>query len=448
VTRETFEPSLASAGFAAADAASRAVMFAAAAARLASDTERPARWAWFVPGRIEVFGKHTDYAGGRSLVAAVPRGFAFVAAPRDDGRLRVIDARWGDEVELDPADRSLRYRGWKNYVAVVARRLARNFPGAPLGLDAAFVSDLPRAAGVSSSSALVVGLGTALVRRGGLEARPEWAAAIGSRLDLAGYFGAVENGLTFASLPGTSGVGTHGGSEDHTAILTGRADHVRAFRYLPVRHLGDARMPDSWRFIVMASGIQADKAGSAREHYNRASLTTRALLGAWNTVTGEAHATLGDVLVSRPGAAGDLARLVGQGGHGGYSASDLSARLAHFLAEDARVMDALGAFAAADAAALGRLARDSQSDADTLLGNQIPETRALAELALESGAFAASSFGAGFGGSVWAVAPAHQANTVRDRWRAAYLRHHPGVAEIDSFVTRPASGVAELQIAE
>ena len=30
----------------------------------------------FVPGRIEVLGKHTDYAGGRSLVAAVPRGFA------------------------------------------------------------------------------------------------------------------------------------------------------------------------------------------------------------------------------------------------------------------------------------------------------------------------------------------------------------------------------------
>ena len=32
--------------------------------------ERPRR-TFFVPGRIEVLGKHTDYAGGRSLVMAV-----------------------------------------------------------------------------------------------------------------------------------------------------------------------------------------------------------------------------------------------------------------------------------------------------------------------------------------------------------------------------------------
>jgi hypothetical protein len=30
---------------------------------------------FWVPGRLEVFGKHTDYAGGHSLVSAVPRGF-------------------------------------------------------------------------------------------------------------------------------------------------------------------------------------------------------------------------------------------------------------------------------------------------------------------------------------------------------------------------------------
>ena len=32
----------------------------------------PPAWRWFVPGRLEIFGKHTDYAGGRSLLAAVP----------------------------------------------------------------------------------------------------------------------------------------------------------------------------------------------------------------------------------------------------------------------------------------------------------------------------------------------------------------------------------------
>ena len=33
----------------------------------------------FVPGRIEVLGKHTDYAGGRSLLATTERGFCVVA---------------------------------------------------------------------------------------------------------------------------------------------------------------------------------------------------------------------------------------------------------------------------------------------------------------------------------------------------------------------------------
>ena len=40
-------------------------------------------YAWWVPGRIEVFGKHTDYAGGRALVCATtpkPRVTAHTSA--------------------------------------------------------------------------------------------------------------------------------------------------------------------------------------------------------------------------------------------------------------------------------------------------------------------------------------------------------------------------------
>ena len=42
----------------------------------------------FVPGRIEVLGKHTDYAGGQSLTCAVERGFAVSYSPRRDDRVR------------------------------------------------------------------------------------------------------------------------------------------------------------------------------------------------------------------------------------------------------------------------------------------------------------------------------------------------------------------------
>ena len=56
-----------------------------------------------------------------------------------------------------------------------------------------------------------------------------------------------------------------------------------------------------------------------------------------------------------------------------------------------------------DTAALGDLSAESQADAETLLDNQVQETVELVASARRLGAFASSSFGAGFGGSVWAL---------------------------------------------
>lgn len=38
--------------------------------------------AFFVPGRIEILGKHTDYVGGRSIITATEKGFCIVVAKR------------------------------------------------------------------------------------------------------------------------------------------------------------------------------------------------------------------------------------------------------------------------------------------------------------------------------------------------------------------------------
>ncbi|HKD91569.1 MAG TPA: galactokinase family protein, partial [Terriglobales bacterium] len=74
------EPSaqLAAAGLSGDEAAAKAPLFQTAEGELG----REAAKRWFVPGRIEVFGKHTDYAGGPSLVCAVERGFSVVACLR------------------------------------------------------------------------------------------------------------------------------------------------------------------------------------------------------------------------------------------------------------------------------------------------------------------------------------------------------------------------------
>lgn len=429
-----------------ADAASRAALVHRVVEGFSRRVGADPCWRWFVPGRIEVFGKHTDYAGGRSLLAAVPRGFGVAAAPRGDGRVRVIDVRYGTEVEIDPQDRTGALTGWASYVQVVARRLASNFPGADLGLDLAIASDLPRAAGLSSSSALVVGVGQALATRAGLAQRDDWRAQIGSVQDLAWYLGCVENGLDYRGLAGTAGVGTHGGSEDHTAILACRAEHLSQYRFVPVTHQGDVRMPGAWRFVIASSGVHADKAGSRRDDYNRASLATRALLACWNQIAPEPAVSLAAALADEASVARLLAAVRSGGAPAAYTPDALAARLAHFVAEDARVPAAAQAFASADAEAVGGLSRESQRQADEWLGNQVPETRALAAAAFDTGAWAASSFGAGFGGSVWALVAAADADQFAEVWLAEYRRRCPHAAGVEWFSARPGPALTAVPV--
>ena len=52
---------------------------------------------WWVPGRIEVLGKHTDYGGGRVLVCAVERGVTAEAEPGGD-RVRARTSVFPDDV--------------------------------------------------------------------------------------------------------------------------------------------------------------------------------------------------------------------------------------------------------------------------------------------------------------------------------------------------------------
>jgi galactokinase len=427
------------------EAESRARLVVRVSESLEETVHAPPVWRWFVPGRIEVFGKHTDYAGGRSLLAAVPRGFGVAARPRTDGRVHVMDVRYGARATIDPADDGSTLTGWASYVQVVARRFARNFPGAELGIDLAIASDLPRAAGLSSSSALVVAVSTALARRAGLPSRPEWRAEIGCVEDLAWYLGCVENGLDYRGLPGTAGVGTHGGSEDHTAILACRVGCLSQYRFVPVSHEGDIPMPPAWAFVIASSGVHADKAGSVRDDYNRASLATRALLQCWNDAADQPTRSLGAALCA-DGALARLRHLIAARTPAGYSASALATRLSHFAAEDGRVPEAARAFALADARTLGILSRDSQREADEWLGNQTPETRALAGAAFDTGALAASSFGAGFGGSVWALVPSSDAKAFTDAWLADYVRRCPARSGVEWFIARPGPALTEVAV--
>jgi galactokinase len=384
-------------------------------------------WRFFVPGRLEVFGKHTDYAGGRSLVAAVPRGFAVAALPGDGRRVVVVDTVSGERSEYDGCVPARQARSWHRYVATVVRRLAANFPAANLSTCIAFASDLPRAAGISSSSALVIAIAEALVARAELEADPVWRSAIRRAEDRAAYFGCIENGASFGPLGGDEGVGTHGGSEDHAAILLGRAGCLQQCSFAPLRVDRRVRMPEGWTFVIATSGVHASKTGGARADYNRLAAEASGLVSAWRT--------------RHPGDGRTLGELARGGDLGSFDVPPkLAARLQQFVAEDARVPEAAAALERGDVARVGELAAHSQRDAERCLRNQIPETIDLASIARGLGAAAASAFGAGWGGSVWALVPLAEAEDFLNRWQRAYRVRYPR-RDAAGFVSAPGDGV-------
>lgn len=398
---------------------------------------------WWVPGRIELLGKHVDYGGGRSLLVAVERGFHVIARPRADATVHVVDARTGSR--LDAAlDAALPHApgAWHDYPRTVLRRLARDFPAARTGADIVIGSSLPSAAGLSSSSALVIAMALPLIAFNNLREQPAWRAAIPDDDALAGYLGAVENGRGFGPFPADFGVGTQGGSQDHTAILRCAQDEVAQYRYLPVACEARIAFPAGWRLVVASSGVPASKGGAVQARYNALAAEVAALLAQWRAHEDPSAGSLLQALESAPDARERLARHLRTGG--GDSAP-LLARLDQFHEECAVLIPAAAAaIARSDPAGLGVAVARSQALAEAVLRNQVPETIALAAGARTLGAHAASAFGAGFGGSVWAIVGADDAERFAAAWRTQYLARFPGRrGRAEVFVTRAAGGARE-----
>jgi galactokinase len=407
------------------------------------------RRAFHVPGRIEVLGKHTDYAGGRSLLCAVERGFVVAVGPRADNVILIENADDGSRYSSDAARKA---PGWWRYASTVTERTARDFPRLRLGADIALSSDLPPDSGLSSSSALVVALFLALdaVRPFRLDER--YRNAIPNDETLAEYLGAVENGRPFGPLQteGGGGVGTHGGSEDHTAILCCRADTLSRYAFCPVRFEGMVPMPSGHVFVIAFSGVAAAKTGNALAQYNEASIATQEIVRLWNGWTYRNDATIGDALAAVPDAAARLRDIVRSSEPRGFTTARLSDRLEQFLVESCDITpQAFDALRNGDLAVFGRLVEQSQTNAERWLGNQTRETITLVRQARALGAVAASAFGAGFGGSVWAMVREDSADACVTEWRDAYAAEFPVAAQkAIFFITRAANGAAEIPLGD
>jgi len=118
----------------------------------------------FAPGRVEILGNHTDYNEGYVMPFALDRGTSVAGRQRDDRICRLVSSDFDglvefsvDDIVSDPA------RSWSDYPKGVL--WAFRSEGVHLtGWDGAIASDVPVAAGLSSSAALEVA--TALVLEG------------------------------------------------------------------------------------------------------------------------------------------------------------------------------------------------------------------------------------------------------------------------------------------
>ena len=353
----------------------------------------------------------------------------------------------GDPVTLCAGvDPGLELGHWGRYLQTVLDRLTLNF-GAGAAAHLSVSSDLPPASGMSSSSALVCATALALASLNGWDEDPRWIKSMPDRLSLAGYLAAVEGGRAWRDLPGTSGVGTRGGSEDHTGMLCGAQDRLLLAGFDPMRIDQTISFPAQWALVVGVSGVLAHKTGAALEDYNRGPSTVQAVLARWNESTGRTDATLAGAVRYLVGeatgeqAAGDpaLKDLLGLC-EPGYERQ----RIEQFLTESLVLVPAGARLIAAADPGVGEVLHRSQELADRGLCNQVPQTRLMVSLARQAGAIGASSFGAGWGGSVYALVRADDAEAFAAQWIGAYRDREPGAEQAAVIVTRPGPGACRL----
>jgi galactokinase len=399
-----------------------------------------------IPGRIELVGKHVDYAGGRSLTFATDLSLAVAATPRRDSVVSVRSAAHSDTVEVALDARAGDPRSaWGCYVAAVTRRIARDFPDFRTGVHIDVESNLPQSAGLSSSSALTVGVAMAILDANAAYESAEWMQLLSDPCALAEYFGAMETGAPFGPFAGDQGVGVFGGAQDHVAIVCAREAYCGVFKYRPAQLEQFVPWPKGYVIAVGVSGAEATKTGNARDQYNRTANSTRALLAAWNVGQAREDGSLADALASHPHAADGLRALAARG-VGEFTGAYLGPRLEQFMCEiDEIVPGVADALGRGDFERLGSLTDRSQHLAETALLNQVEETIALQRIAREEGAVASSAFGAGFGGAVWAMIKEDDSERFTSVWSARYRSRHPHRTGASQFhLTQPASAARRI----
>ncbi len=122
------------------------------------------------PGRVNLIGEHTDYNEGFVLPMAIEPAVTIACRGRDDSKVRLASTAFaGEVIEFSLTDKISRgHPNWANYPkGVMAGLIAAGIP--LVGMDALIDNTLPIGGGLSSSAALEIATGVALLALAGVE---------------------------------------------------------------------------------------------------------------------------------------------------------------------------------------------------------------------------------------------------------------------------------------
>jgi galactokinase len=315
---------------------------------------------------VNLIGEHTDYNEGLVLPTATPQRTVVELSPREDQVVRVeshgympIAYRLGEE----------RHSGdWGDYVRGVTWVLGKT--GHKIrGFDAGVASRVPPGAGLSSSAALEVALLRAL--------RDAFSLTLD---DLAIAYAAHKAERDV--------VGVRVGTMDQLAASLARTGEALLIdmRKSQIEHLP---IPQSVEIVVVDSGIVHDNAKQGAYNERRAQCD-------------DAARRLG-IASLRDATLGDVDRLAPQN-------ATLARRVRHVVSENERVRAFVAALAAGDLARCGALIDASHASLREDFDVSTAELDVLSDaLRSQPGVYGARLVGAGFGGSVLALADAGRA---------------------------------------
>lgn len=313
------------------------------------------------PGRVNLIGEHTDYNDGFVMPAAINFSTWVAIAPRADDKLLIRSENLAEEAEYGLRDAQPR-RHWSDYVrgvAVTLQQAGHQLPGANLLLR----SEVPLGAGLSSSAALEVATGYALLKAAGLEI---------DRRELARLCQRAENEF----------VGMRCGIMDQFIACYGQADQALlldcrtlAYRLLP--------LPADVRLVICNTMVKHELASG---EYN----ARRAECEAGGQQLAQA---LPNVRALRDVTLDDLAR------HGGGLPDVIYRRCHHIVSENARVIAAAAALEGGDLQTFGKLMGASHRSLRDDYEVSCAELDLMVELAGKAaGVYGARMTGGGFGG--------------------------------------------------